>query len=285
MSEPGLAEESARHAAAASETTPSSLQVSPPEIDRPLVVHRLIQIGLFTALTWKWAFFAEANRVYAEIPLYDPFFPDLLRSLGVVRLGLLGALAGICGNFFSAGYPLRLCCSITTLLSVTVLCLHQASYNDATFTTAWWTSLWGLWFVRYVHSEGKYADLRRPALLSRLIISMVLLGGGVGKWTAEYWSGEVLYQIYFVDRDFWVFNHLRGHFDEPALRQIAMWYSRQVVVIETICGFGLWLLPPRWAAVTGIVVFTSIAVFSNWLLFSVLLSVIALSAVGLFVRE
>ena len=52
--------------------------------------------------------------------------------------------------------------------------------------------------------------LRRARVLSRLIISVILLGGAPGKWTAEYWSGEVFYDIYFRDRDFWVFNLLRA---------------------------------------------------------------------------
>ena len=115
------------------------------------------------------------------------------------------------------------------------------------------------------------------------MISMILLGGAVGKWTSEYWSGEVFYDIYFVDRDFWVFNLLRDHVEPETLREIATWYSRQVVVVESVAGFGLWLLPARWAAIAGMVVLTSIALLSNFLLFSVLSCVIALAAVGLFV--
>ena len=92
---------------------------------------------------------------------------------------------------------------------------------------------------RLCASEGRDADLRRPAFLSRIIISMILLGGAVGKWTSEYWSGEVLYQIYFAERDFWVFNLLRDNFDADTLREIATWYSRNVIIVETVCGSGL----------------------------------------------
>ena len=55
--------------------------------------------------------------------------------------------------------------------------------------------------------------IRRAAFLSRLIISLILLGGAAGKWTPEYWSGEVLFDIYFVDRDFWFFNYLRDNYE------------------------------------------------------------------------
>ena len=263
----------------------SPIPVDQTPIDRPLVVHRLIQIGLFVSLIWKWSFFVDADLVYRRIPIDDPFFPDFFRSLWTLRIAYLGSLVAIVGNFFVVRYWARAVCGVVTLLGMTTLCLHQDSYNDATFTTAWWTSLWTLWFVRYVQLEGGDADLRRPAFLSRIIISMILLGGAIGKWTSEYWSGEVLYQIYFTERDFWVFNLLRDNFDADTVREIATWYSRKVIVIETVCGFGLWLLPPRWAAVVAIVVLTSIAVFSNWLLFSVLMSLIGLASVGLFVRE
>ena len=147
----------------------------PPPIDRPLVVHRLIQIGLFVALVWKWSFFVEADEVYDNIPIYDSFFPEFFRSIWTLRIAYLGSLAAICVNFFLSRYWVRVVCSIVTLLGMTTLCLHQASYNDATFTTAWWSSLWTLWFVGYVHLEGRHADLRRPAFLSRIIISMILL--------------------------------------------------------------------------------------------------------------
>ena len=72
---------------------------------------------------------------------------------------------------------------------------------------------------------------------------MILLGGAVGKWTAEYWSGEVFYDIYFRDRDFWVFNLIRENFEAETTREIATWYSRNIIVIETVAGLGLWLLP------------------------------------------
>jgi len=58
-----------------------------------------------------------------------------------------------------------------------------------------------------------------------------------------------------------------------------------VVVVETVCGLGLWLLPPRVAAAAGVTVLMAIALFSNFLLFSVLSCVIALASVGFFVSS
>jgi hypothetical protein len=257
---------------------------TPEPIDRALVVHRIVQAGMLIALVWKWSFFADSARLYARIPLDDPFFPDALRSVWCIVIAYLTTIGSIGVNLFTANRRLQHVCSLLTLGGATILCIHQGSYNDMTFVTAWWTSLWALWFVHHLSDEDQNGMLRRAALLSRLILSMILLGGAAGKWTAEYWSGEVFYDIYFLDRDYWLFNLLRENFDTETLREICCWYSRKVVVIETVAGLGLWMLPPRWAAAAGVILLSSIALLSNLLLFSVLTSLIGLATVGFFVK-
>ncbi len=167
-------------------------------------------------------------------------------------------------------------------MALSVLCLHQGSYNDATFTTAWWTTLWSAWFAGRLGGDDD-SLLWRGARMSRAIVALVLLGGAVGKWTEEYWSGQVLYEIYFVDRDFWLFNLLRARYEPDMLREIATWYSRNVIIIESLCGLTLWTLPARVAAVVASVVLVSIALFSSFYLFSVVLSLVGLALVGLLV--
>lgn len=264
---------------------------TPPSVDsqarrpstRVVVAHRLVQLGILLTLVWKWTFFVGAAEVYARIPLDDPFFPDWLRSARTVVVTYLATIAAIALNMVVSWRILRRALSLLTLIGTAILCLHQASYNDMTFVTAWWASLWTVWFVWHFEDEDQRDLLRRAALLSRLIISVILLGGAAGKWTGEYWSGEVLYDIYFRDRDFWLFNLLRANFEPDKLAEIAKWYSRNVVIVETTAGLGLWMLPPRMAAGVAIVLLSSIAVFSNFLLFSVLMSLIGLAAVGFFV--
>ncbi len=255
----------------------------PESIDRPLVMHRVVLAGLFAALVWKLWYFVWGDDIYRLRPLADPFFPTWLQSYFILRVTFLVALIAIVMNFIASDRWMRRLASVVTFACLTILCIHQGSYNDATFTTGWWTSIWTLWFVHRMDDDDEPQVIRRAALLSRLILSMILLGGAVGKWTAEYWSGEVFFDIYFRDRDFWLFNLLRDRFDVETLKTISTWYSRKVIVIETACGFGLWLLPPKWAAITGVVVFAGIALLSNFLLFSVLLSLIALASVGWFV--
>jgi hypothetical protein len=252
-------------------------------LNRALAVHRVVQAGILLTLIWKWSFFTAASRLYGMIPLEDPFFPALFQSVWTLRFAYLSTTIAVAVNLVAVNRTLQRVCAAVALLNATVLCIHQGSYNDMTFVTAWWTCLWAMWYVHHLDDQDQATMLRRASFLSRLIISMILLGGASGKWTSEYWSGEVFYDIYFIDREYWVFNLLRSYFNPDQLQSIAMWYSRKVVVIETIAGLGLWALPPRLAAGIGVIVLSSIALLSNFLLFSVLFAVIGLASVGFFV--
>lgn len=254
-------------------------------MNRTDLVYRIVQFHLVLALVWKWEFFGGAWKVYRWIPLQSDFFPALFQSDRTLAVSFVAAVAAaILGTLFRHHIPRHVACA-ALLVGLTMLCLHLGSYNDATFTTAWWTSLWSWWFVSRMGRDDEDELLRKGAFLSRCIVSLVFLGGAAGKWTPEYWSGEVLHEVYFAGRDFWTFNALRDRYDPETLRTIATHYSRVVTVTETILGLGLWLMPPRISAVIAIAVLTSIAVLNNHLLFSVLLSLIGLASVGLFVKE
>lgn len=246
---------------------------------------RLVLSGMLIGLLWKLSYFAGADHVYASVPLQDNFFPVWLQQAASLRLAYLTAALAISIAWFVRSLAVRRAALLLSGSASTVMLLHQGSYNDMTFTTLWWCHVWALWISTRIGTDPDDRLHRKAAFLSRLMLSVVLLGGAVGKWTGEYWSGEVFYEIYFRDRDFWVFNLLRLWFDAETLAWIAMAYSRKVILVETIAGLVLWLMPPRWAALTGVVIFSSIALLSNWLLFSVLAPLIGLSLVGWYVRR
>lgn len=260
-----------------------------PVPDNRLVwAYRSVQLGLLAALVWKLHFFIAAVRVYRNIPVEHDFFPQLFRSSLALTIAYMVAVASILMGLvlpkkFFASRTWILTFSGLALASLSFLCLHQGSFNDMTFLTAWWTSLWSLWFAWRLGIDTPANLLAKGAQLSRMIISLVLLGGAAGKWTTEYWSGDVLFDIYFIDRDFWFFNKLKEIYPDPAsLREFATLYSRMVIVTETVAGLTIWIMPTRTAAVVAIILLTSIAAFSNFLLFSVLMSLIGLATVGLF---
>ena len=249
---------------------------------RQLVAYRLVQLGTLLALIWKLPFLISGAKAYLELPIYQDFFSPLLSSAAVVIGTYLFVCIAIAFNWYCRQDRLRSKTAWLPVVGLSILCVHQGTYNDMTFTTAWWAMVWSAWFAGRINESDTHL-IDRGAKLTRTILSVILLGGAVGKWTAEYWSGQVLYEIYFVDRDFWIYNWTRESFSPDTVREIATWYSRKVIIVETAVGLTLWAMPSRIAAAVGLAVYASIAIFSNYYLFSVLLSLIALAAVGFLV--
>ena len=248
--------------------------------DRPLLAFRTVQAATLGALVWKIQFFTTIGRIYEEIPLRQELFPPFFEAAATFSASYAAVILLLSLLLIVQGAAARRLLSGATLLTLSILCIHQGSYNDATFTTAWWAALWSTWFASRMGDGSPEALLRNGARLSQAIVGMVLLGGAAGKWTSEYWSGQVFYEIYFINRDFWFFNALRAGVDPDTLRTVATWYSRSVILVESICGLLLWALPARVAAATGAAVCIGIALFSNFYLVSVVLSLVGLASVG-----
>lgn len=239
----------------------------------------MVVVSILVALLWKLPFFVFAGRVYADLPLREEFFPRWLQLLPVSAGAFLIAVAALGVSLFCGSRKwLQLLTAVSTA-ALAVLVIHQHSYNDVTFFTCAWASLWCLWWFGRLEDEPA-GLLERGAFLAQLILSVILFGGGVGKLTPGYWSGEVLYEIYFSGRDYWLFNLLRGSFEEPELQAIAGWYSRFVILTELSCG-ALWLLPRRTASWLAVAVLLGIALASNTNLFSVITCLLGLAVVGL----
>ena len=245
-----------------------------------LSVYRVVVVGLLLSLLWRVNYFYIAAKAYIDLPIQDTFFPAPLQwaSVSIAAYGLAIASLGL--NLFTRNrYQLKIQ-ALVTWLSLTILCLHQHSFNDMIFHATWWTSLWGVWMAWQLAQPTSERLIDRAAFLSHVILSVVFLGAGIGKATAGYWSGEVMFEIFFADRNYWFFNLFRDHFDEPALRTIACWYSRMVMSTEIACG-AIWLLPKKLASFSVIPVLCGIALFSSTYLFSVVSCLLALALVGL----
>jgi len=255
-------------------------------IDRRLMIClRMVVAGMLVGLLWKISYFLVADQLHFRVPIRDAYFPAWLQNAGVLRAAFIGAVVSLMVSAVTASARWRIFCLTVAWISASILLVHQGSYNDMTFVTVWWCNVWALWFASRMDVDAPETLLQKSALVSRVLLSVVLLGGAAGKWTGEYWSGEVFFEIYFRDRDFWLFNLLRGRFDTESLRLISTYYSRTVVVLETVGGLTLWCLPRRVAAIAGATIFAGIALLSNFWLFSVLGPLIGLSLVGLVGRS
>jgi len=240
---------------------------------------RIVAVCLVISLVWKFRAFGLAIDIYRQLPLVDVFFPSILQSTNAMIVAYFASLISV-GYLAIGSQPSRLAISAClALVALGFLCLHQQAYNDVTFLTCWWTVMWCFWFVRQL---GQAAEplMDRAAFLAHAILSVIFLGGAVGKLTNGYWSGEVFYSIYFEGRNYWLFNLLRSLCSEDYLGEISCWYSRMVIVMEAICAL-LWLMPVRLASFIAIFVLCNIGLMSNTLLFSVLTCLIGLALVGL----
>jgi len=246
-------------------------------------VYRVVVASLLASMLWKFRAIPLFYSIYVGVPLHDSFFPELLRSPTVLAvLFILPIVAGAAVMFIS-DRKFILMQALITVMTMFGLSIHQATYNDVTFMTCFWTAMWCGWFALRMNDPAEILFAKGGRLVL-LIFSMIFLGGAVGKLTPGYWSGEVFYHIYFTERDYWVFNLLRANFEPESLRAIAMVYSRMVIGTELACAF-LWLLPTRWGCAIGISMFFMIAVLSNTYLFSVMCCLIGLGIAGLHRRR
>lgn len=244
-----------------------------------LKVYRVVVGFLVASLVWKCQVYPSIYYIYASLRLRDSFFPNWLSEpIVLAALIVIPVLLGTLVMFLRSDLALRIQ-AFTTLACTFGLCIHQGSYNDVTFLTCFWVAAWCAWFTVRINDPEELL-LAKGKTLALLIISMIFLGGAVGKWTPGYWSGEVLYEIYFVDRDFWFFNLLRSNLNAEALRDFATYYSRMVIITESACAF-LWLMSPKIGSAIALSVFLGIAVFSNVYLFSVMFCLFGLTIVGL----
>jgi len=161
--------------------------------------------AVLISLIWKAVYFIFLDYFNRTIPLQDPFFPEVLRNQTVVCVVyLLGVATALLMLLSKSGSILSLG-SLLLVITMFTLNIHQSSFNDVTFLCCGWSALWCWWFSTQL-SEPNESLHPRAAWLAHAILSLILIGGSVGKMTPEYWSGQVLYEIYFVDRDFWFYN-------------------------------------------------------------------------------
>jgi len=240
---------------------------------------KLVIAAILIGLLWKFFHFVRLDYLNRTLPLQDTFFPAFFRSQTVARTAYLIAAAISAFLLLSKSRSILTFGSLVLVTSLFTLNIHQSSYNDVTFLCCGWSALWCWWFSTRIADP---TELLQPkaAWLAHAILSLILIGGSVGKMTPEYWSGQVLYEIYFVDRDFWFYNIIRNSCSADGLRDAATWHSRFVIVSEFACGF-LWLLPMRLASWLALIVLMGIALTNNTLLFSVVSPLIGLAIIGL----
>lgn len=240
---------------------------------------KVVLVGILVSLTLKISAFILFDRANEVLPIVDSFFPVFFRSQAVARVAYSLACTGCLLGIFLTQQKHLVLATLLLLMNLAILSIHQSAFNDVTFMCCGWAALWCVWIATRLN-EPFESLFPRAVWLSHVILSLIFLGGVVGKVTQGYWSGQVLFDIYFQQRDFWFYNLFRAALEPEQLREAATWHSRMVIVSELVCSF-LWLMPPRIASAVAVVMLCGIALTNNFLLFSVVTCLIGLAIVGL----
>ena len=241
---------------------------------------KTVAAAVLIAMLWKVRYFWLMDQWIVSIPLQDEsFFPWMFRNQSTARQAYLLACGAAAALLLVRQQQWLTILASAQLVFVVTLNIHQSGYNDVTFLCCGWASAWCVWMSTKI-DEPTQTLHPRAAWLAHAILSMIFLGGAIGKLTPEYWSGDVLYELYFRDKDFWFYNLVRSSVDVSAVKDIAAWHSRAVTASELVCGF-LWLMPMRFASWLALAMLLGIALTNNVLLFSVVTSLAGLAIVGL----
>lgn len=217
----------------------------------------LIKAPFFLCYLGEWSF-----EVALEHPLFPTVFLDPWTSWAAYFVPLIaGGLA-----LFRPGVATARLAAAALTACAAVLLVHVNGYNDATFLTAFWSGVWLLWLALHADTQNAGTAERHGPRLALGVIALMFLGGTVGKLTAEYWSGEALYQTYFLQKQSWPYPALRQACSEEGLRLMAKICSRAIVLTEGLLA-GLVLFRPAWALGAAMWVMLGIVAASTpWLL-------------------
>jgi hypothetical protein len=229
---------------------------------------------------WLLGWFLKADfyipYLYREVILYPfstDFFPVFFKDPLVLQFFYALPVLAL-GVFFRPNTYYLNISAVTMVISSFMLLLHQDTHNDVTFLTSFWVGIWYFWFVNQFKCAGKEVFIHARSL-ALCLVSVIFLGGFIGKVTREYWSGEVFADIFMRQNFGWIGQWVRGHFTEDAIRWGFWWVSKFVIVAEGILAFApLW--PTKFVQILGIALMLSISTFTTWRIFSVLFSLIGL---------
>ena len=245
----------------------------------------LVASGLwFLGWFWKIDYFVEILAVgwfaSPEGMIFPEWMSDYRVAVGFYMLPLVGILVAL----IRWSRERALFASGAMTLGALGCLGHYQFFNDATFTTAFWAGLWLFWLAW--NSEREDPGLVREAKwLVRGTVAMIFLGGAMGKFTQTYWSGEVFYQIYFVQKDYFIYNYLEANFTENQIRTMAKYFSRGAILGEALVVVGALIWKYHWFAWFVIAtMLTMVAISTPWL-FSVMAPIVGIVVANLLWKK
>ena len=243
---------------------------------------RAVRVALgFWLVGWmvKAAYLLDLfGRVGMGTTLVVDGMPEVLWHPFVALAAYVIPLAAIPLGIVRGGRVAAACAAVGALCSLALL-LHVSAYNDATFVTAFWAGLWITWLATRGDVEAEAWGPR----LAQGLLALTFLGGTLGKLTPEYLSGEVLYHVYFLQKQTLFYPWLRDALDPEALRSFATVFSWGVIGTEAALATSVFWRPriALWACAA---VCTAMVAGSTVYLASVMAPLVGVCAGGLLVR-
>ncbi len=238
---------------------------------------------------WLLGWFLKINffshYLFHEIsafPVVIDFFPSFFRSPISAQFFYIYPLFVLPLFFRPQLFYFRFASFVMTASSA-VLLLHQDTHNDATFLTSFWVAVWLSWFVHRMTADDPMFDVHARSL-SLCVVAVIFLGGFTGKLTPEYWNGEVFASIFLQQHYGLVGEWIRAHMSAEAIRFHFQWIAKMIILGEAFLVFAPFL-PYRLVCVLGIPFMLGIALYTTWMIFSVLFCLIGLLIAGLFLQK
>ena len=245
---------------------------------RSIMAARIVVAMWLVGWTSKCVFFMEYFfKTLVSHPIVNDFFPGFFRSALVAQVAYLLPLF-VLPVFISRRQSWFLLAAIVMTVSSVLLLLHQDTANDATFETSFWVGAWLVWFSFSMRRRDMdfFVHARSLALC---VIAIQFIGGFVGKFTSEYWSGQVFADMFMEQKQGLVASWVRAHLDEATIRIYFQWISQCLIVGEGALVFAPFL-PYRLVCYTAIPFMLSFALFKTWMIYSVLSCLMGLLIAG-----
>ena len=190
-------------------------------------------LGWFIKMpTFFWTYF---NSTLHKYPMSFELFPSVFENPFIAQVFYFLPSLTVFAFFIKpekwrSSSKLFTGASLIFLLSSIVLMLHSATYNDATFVTSFWVSLWLTWFSCHRQEE----HWPHACTLALALVSVIFLGGFIGKCSADWWSGKVLYGIIQSFFNHWPFEWLKNNTTFEELETISKVMSWSIIFIELV---------------------------------------------------
>lgn len=222
----------------------------------------------FAAWGIKVHFFVWLFRSNMATDLVLGPFPELMRSTATAATLYFLPLLGL--PLLYKPSPLRArALSVLMGISAAGSMMHQQFYNDATFTVLIWIAIWLFWLSFQGEREPGEAA-REARITTKGMVAMIFFGGFLGKLTGAYWSGEIFEEVYFYQKDYFLYAWLRDVLSAQQISLAATWFSRGAILGEAAVVIGAFALSyRRWTLLVMAVLVGMVAISEPWL-FSVL---------------